>query len=324
MASRSIASLFARQKSPLSGRPPLHPSKAQVKVVVRKRPVGADEVDVVKAAPPKLLVNESKVKVDLTRFRQEHTFTFDDTYGEFDDTRCVYDRCLRELVENVFNGGTSKAFCFGQTASGKTHTLFGEAGGKSSNTGKDTLGNGGGASSAAAAAEAGLGVKVEAPPSPSTTLRFSFQGDAARGDVDGLYLLAAHSIYERVDAFAALAAGMQGRKEKDRRRSAAAAAAAAAVAGESKTNNNGGIENAATGSEEDEEDDDDDDDDEDDNGDEDVEVTLSMYEIKGQKLFDLLNRKAPLKALEDERGVLQLVGLTQHRCKTLGEVGFTS
>jgi hypothetical protein len=33
-------------------------------------------------------------------------------------------------VVNFFGGGTSTCFCFGQTASGKTFTLFGAEGGK--------------------------------------------------------------------------------------------------------------------------------------------------------------------------------------------------
>jgi hypothetical protein len=64
--------------------------------------------------------------------------------------------------------------------------------------------------------------------------------------------------------------------------------------------------------------------DEDDGGGGTMSVTLSMYEIKGQKLFDLLNKKEELRALEDERGVLQLVGLTQHECSSLEEFVQTS
>jgi len=48
-------------------------------------------------------------------------------------------------------------------------------------------------------------------------------------------------------------------------------------------------------------------------------VSLSMYEIKGQKLHDLLNSGSDLTALEDGNGVLQLVGLTQVVCPTLEE-----
>jgi kinesin family protein 2/24 len=122
---------------------------------------------------------------------------------------------VQDLVDNMFRGGTSTAFCFGQTASGKTFTLFGAGGGQE-------------------------------------TLEGASEAEAAeRG---GVYLLAAHDIYRRVEAMAAEAGAV---------------------------------------------------------------VALSMFEIKGQKLFDLLHDRAELTALEDQHGVLQLVGLTQHACANL-------
>ena len=48
-------------------------------------------------------------------------------------------------------------------------------------------------------------------------------------------------------------------------------------------------------------------------------VCDSVYEIKGQKLYDLLNERSELSALEDQFGKLQLVGLTQHACTDLEE-----
>ena len=46
-------------------------------------------------------------------------------------------------------------------------------------------------------------------------------------------------------------------------------------------------------------------------------LPLAVYEIKGQKMFDLLNDRAELTALEDQFGKLQLVGLTAHACQDL-------
>ena len=90
-------------------------ARADVKVIVRKRPVTGSEMDILRAVPPKVLVQEAKTKVDLTKYITEHHFSYDDSFGEFDDTRCVYNRCIQPLVDNVFEGGTSTAFCFGQT-----------------------------------------------------------------------------------------------------------------------------------------------------------------------------------------------------------------
>ena len=46
----------------------------------------------------------------------------------------------------------------------------------------------------------------------------------------------------------------------------------------------------------------------------DMAVGVSMFEIYGQKVFDLLDDHKSLQALEDGNGVLQLVGLSRHRC----------
>jgi kinesin family protein 2/24 len=92
---------------------------ATVRVIVRKRPVQEGERDFVEVQAPLVLVNEDKLKVDLTKFTQQHTFTYDDSFGEFDDTQELFQRSIYDLVVNVLDGGTSTAFCFGQTASGK-------------------------------------------------------------------------------------------------------------------------------------------------------------------------------------------------------------
>lgn len=46
-------------------------------------------------------------------------------------------------------------------------------------------------------------------------------------------------------------------------------------------------------------------------------VTISMFEIYGQKVRDLLNGCKELQALEDGKGVLQLVGLYAVKCRTI-------
>ena len=133
-----------------------------VRVIVRKRPVPEGEVDVIDVSAPKLTVLEQKVKVDLTKYMEEHAFTYDDTFSEADDTRELYDRSVQDLVTNVFDGGTSTAFCFGQTASGKTFTLFGAGGGQIMT---------------------------------SSLVQEGSQDEAAKG---GVYLLAAYEIYQHV------------------------------------------------------------------------------------------------------------------------------
>jgi hypothetical protein len=191
-----------------------------VQVIVRKRPVPSDQLDVLEVVSPIVTVQEQKVKVDMTKYIYAHSYAFDQSFGEGCSSKELYDKSVHDLIGNVFEGGTSTTFCFGQTASGKTFTLFGAGGGQGMHESLNWTGG---------------------------------EAEAARG---GIYLLAAFEIYERVKALA----------ESDL-----------------------GIE---------------------------MSVSLSMYEIKGQKLFDLFNHGAELHALEDGNGVLQLVGLTQCPCAT--------
>lgn len=197
----------------------LHGSR--IHVVVRKRPPRSDgDTDVVDCAPPRCVVHEPKKKVDLTEYVHPHEFLFDDSFGAEADTTDVYRRSVHSLVHNLFQGGTSTCFCFGETASGKTYTLFGECG---------TVGGGKG--------------EVASPSSP-----------------EGLYMMAARRIFDE--------------------------AAEASSPGQ-----DGMLEPGFAGG-----------------------IGVSMFEIYGQKVFDLLNGSNALTALEDAKGVLQLVGLSRHYC----------
>ena len=182
----------------------------RIHVAVRKRPVKSEENDVIRCGEKALVLCEPKRKVDLTQYVQEHNFQYDNCFDEDDDTKQLYCRSVHSLVHNLFQAGTSTCFCFGQTASGKTHTLFGSCGG----------------------------------------------GDD-RG-IEGLYVIAAREIFKTIEEVAAY----------DR------------------------LEFV---------------------------VGVAMYEIYGQKVFDLLQENKSLSALEDKHGVLQLIGLSRHRCENLDQ-----
>jgi hypothetical protein len=68
--------------------------------------------------------------VDLTKYVHTHKFVYDCSFGEADSTSGLYDESVRDLIDNFIGGGSSTCFCFGQTASGKTFTLFGAGGGQ--------------------------------------------------------------------------------------------------------------------------------------------------------------------------------------------------
>jgi len=178
-------------------------SSGGLKVVVRKRPAWEGEEDCVGVVGGRVVVRENKVKVDLTKYVKDHVFLYDDAFGDEESTGEVYERAETELVDNFFRGGTSTCFCFGQTASGKTFTLFGANGGQ--------------------------------------------------GEAGGIYMLAAEDVFARLEE----------RPE--------------------------------------------------------LQLCVSMFEIYGQKVRDLLGGGKELPALEDGDGVLQLVGLTLEAVDTLDD-----
>jgi hypothetical protein len=159
------------------------------------------------------------VKVDLTKYIKTHKFCYDDAFAEDESTGDLYHSQIQELVDNFFDNGTSTCFCFGQTASGKTFTLFGAGGGQ---------------------------VMSEEDIDQNTY------------ESGGVYMLAAEDIFQRLL------------------------------------------------------------------NDPNVCLSVSMFEIYGQKVRDLLDNGNELAALEDGDGVLQLVGLTCKECENMEDFIHTS
>jgi kinesin family member 2/24 len=68
----------------------------KISVCVRKRPIfnkesSAGEIDAVSAANPLIRVHECKYKVDgITKFIENHDFTFDNTFSELEGTDNLY------------------------------------------------------------------------------------------------------------------------------------------------------------------------------------------------------------------------------------------
>mmetsp|Transcript_29510 Transcript_29510/g.43245 ORF Transcript_29510/g.43245 Transcript_29510/m.43245 type:complete len:632 (+) Transcript_29510:33-1928(+) len=104
----------------------------RIKVCVRKRPLFKKEADrgdndVVKTDNQShMQVLEPKIKVDLTKFTEEHDFFFDEVLDEEANNQQVYERCGSPLVRYVLERqGKATCFAYGQTGSGKTHTMMG-------------------------------------------------------------------------------------------------------------------------------------------------------------------------------------------------------
>ena len=68
-------------------------------------------------------VNETKVKVDLTKYVERHVFNFDVSLDESVTNEQVYGTTVKPLVHTLFKNGRATCFAYGQTGSGKTHTM---------------------------------------------------------------------------------------------------------------------------------------------------------------------------------------------------------
>ncbi|GAA5801996.1 hypothetical protein HPULCUR_007456 [Helicostylum pulchrum] len=102
----------------------------KIRVCVRKRPLSKKEIekcekDITPAASVRTVhVNEPKVKVDLTKYIEQHTFNFDDVFDIENTNDHIYERTAQPLVKYIFNGGKATCFAYGQTGSGKTYTMM--------------------------------------------------------------------------------------------------------------------------------------------------------------------------------------------------------
>ena len=61
----------------------------------------------------------------MTRYLEEHTFNFDNVFGEDYSNQQIYLECVQPLVLATFQGAKTTCFAYGQTGSGKTHTMMG-------------------------------------------------------------------------------------------------------------------------------------------------------------------------------------------------------
>ncbi|KAJ1513651.1 Kinesin-like protein kif2a [Coelomomyces lativittatus] len=111
-----------------------------IQVCLRKRPLSEKELsqnafDVVTTATSRfpnahVFVHEPKLSVDQSRTITTHPFQFDQVFDETANNQEVYEKALKPLLPKLFQGKHVSLFCYGQTSSGKTHTLFGPDGGK--------------------------------------------------------------------------------------------------------------------------------------------------------------------------------------------------
>ena len=86
---------------------------------MRKRPIfkkecTQGEIDAVSCSNPVIRVHEPKLKVDgITKYVENHTFNFDNTFNEKEDTEDIYAVSLRPLLDRLFSNGVVTCFAYG-------------------------------------------------------------------------------------------------------------------------------------------------------------------------------------------------------------------
>ncbi|ALC44238.1 Klp61F [Drosophila busckii] len=110
---------------PNGSRQQIRKANQNIQVYVRVRPLNTRErcirsTEVVNVISPKEIVTRHVLDSKLTK-----TFTFDRAFGP-DSRQCdVYSTVVAPLIEEVLSGYNCTVFAYGQTGTGKTHTMVG-------------------------------------------------------------------------------------------------------------------------------------------------------------------------------------------------------
>lgn len=89
-----------------------------VKVAVRIRPLLKEEIQQRCTECIKTVGNEPQIT-----FGNDQNFTFDDVFGTKSSQNDIYEDCVANLVEAIFEGFNATVLAYGQTSSGKTYTM---------------------------------------------------------------------------------------------------------------------------------------------------------------------------------------------------------
>ena len=96
-----------------------------VRVVVRVRPISnkEEQLGMKEAVTTNVADNSITVRTDDQQFK---TFSFDQIYNKQFSQKSIYIQSIHPLVESVLSGYNATAFAYGQSGTGKTHTMTGK------------------------------------------------------------------------------------------------------------------------------------------------------------------------------------------------------
>ena len=88
---------------------------------MNRKEIATRQQNVVACVEGAVLVREPKLKVDLTKYIEEHTFQFDNAFEEDVSNDKLYEGCVNPLVDAfLLSNAKCTCFAYGQTGSGKT------------------------------------------------------------------------------------------------------------------------------------------------------------------------------------------------------------
>ncbi|KAF1763554.1 hypothetical protein GCK72_011820 [Caenorhabditis remanei] len=114
----------------------------RISVCLRKRPLNTkeltkNEVDVITIPSRDItILHQPQTRVDLTKCLDNQKFRFDYCFDEYGNNELVYRFTAAPLVKTIFENGNATCFAYGQTGTGKTHTMGGDFSGKKQNASK--------------------------------------------------------------------------------------------------------------------------------------------------------------------------------------------
>lgn len=96
-----------------------------MKVAVRCRPMSSDEVQAGYETIVHIKPERGEVIVTNTKDvgEKERVFSFDLTFEQTCKQKDVFDHAALPIVESVLEGYNGTIFAYGQTGTGKTHTM---------------------------------------------------------------------------------------------------------------------------------------------------------------------------------------------------------
>lgn len=98
-------------------------SSQKILVCVRKKPID-DTADVIGVQGKSLMVQSSKLSYCLQDVHVSHKFAFDFVFDKNIANAQIFDASIRELVDHSLRRGSSSIIAYGQTGTGKTHTVL--------------------------------------------------------------------------------------------------------------------------------------------------------------------------------------------------------